>query len=243
MSAAESSESNTDTEWKNDLPESQANLKRSQEDLRESQAGLKKSLDSLRESHLSLKKTEGDLRESQASLQESQADLRESQTDPRESQADLKGSLDNLQTSRTAEISEIRKELEDLQRFKARMRNKVLLEWLTYGHSETLCELIHGGDIKSDILLFKIVKTERPDLLGKFERAFLKSYQLSAKENAGDLEATPGMIIEALNRRATIINLGNLAEAEQKSCSRQDSFLNTRSGASMAMLIKDRYEV
>lgn len=47
MSAAELSESNTDTEWKNDLPESQANLKRSQEDLRESQAGLKKSLDSL----------------------------------------------------------------------------------------------------------------------------------------------------------------------------------------------------
>lgn len=217
MSAAESSESNTDTEWKNDLPESQANLKRSQEDLRESQAGLKKSLDSLRESHLSLKKTEGDLRESQASLQESQADLRESQTDPRESQADLKGSLDNLQTSRTAEISEIRKELEDLQRFKARMRNKVLLEWLTYGHSETLCELIHGGDIKSDILLFKIVKTERPDLLGKFERAFLKSYQLSAKKNAGHMGAPLDVIIDALNYVCKCYTLSNLTSAKQKS--------------------------
>lgn len=84
---------------------------------------------------------------------------------------------------------------------------------------------------------------EEAKLVEGLTTAFLKSYQLSAKENAGDLEATPGMIIEALNRRATIINLGNLAEAEQKSCSRQDSFLNTRSGASMAMLIKDRYEV
>lgn len=89
----------------------------------------------------------------------------------------------------------------------ARLRSALLLEWLDNRCSETMREAVYGGNIKLDIHLFWVLK-EEPSILEELERAFLKGYQLSGKENVRDIEAAPDVIIEALNRRPTIAIFG-----------------------------------